>query len=333
VDEAFLEFSSDGGRQRIAVDSDRFTLGRAVSNDLGLPEEATVSHQHAVIKRQADGWLINDLHSTNGTRVNGQMIGGPEALRSGDSIQLGQMQITFRVVGKDPGSAGRPPSGYLAKTEEWGAVDQSPPSRMMRPELDQVAQELSHGPAAGSRVADPPFAPGYEQVPASRPSAAPQRPAADRARRSGRGPAAVEGQIRAIQRDRGQSGVTWRFRIERYDSDGNRLPPIAAILVGDDIEGSLNEGDEARVIGTWKDGTLHVDHIDNLTTRAGVKVPFWKKRKRMTIIAAVIFAIGVIAVILFGILTTKYSDQQYQNYHQKWCQSVIKNVGQTPPDC
>jgi pSer/pThr/pTyr-binding forkhead associated (FHA) protein len=44
----------------------------------------------------ADTWLISDLGSMNGTRVNGWRLTGPAPLRPGDQVGFGN--LTFLVA-------------------------------------------------------------------------------------------------------------------------------------------------------------------------------------------------------------------------------------------
>jgi S1-C subfamily serine protease len=94
-------------RQRIdgPIEDREFSLealrvGRAPSADLVIPDDAaqTVSWQHARVDTTADGILLHDLKSTNGTFLNGRRIDGPERIRPGDRIQLGQKGPMLEVV-------------------------------------------------------------------------------------------------------------------------------------------------------------------------------------------------------------------------------------------
>jgi hypothetical protein len=57
-----------------------------------LPD-ATVSKTHAEIVRAGDGWLIRDLGSRNGTRVNGVDAVEPTAIRDGDLLEIGKVMV------------------------------------------------------------------------------------------------------------------------------------------------------------------------------------------------------------------------------------------------
>ena len=65
-----------------------YTIGRERECDL-LIEDLTVSRMHARLERAAEGWLLTDLGSTNGTRLNGWRIREPVRVRAGDRVAFG----------------------------------------------------------------------------------------------------------------------------------------------------------------------------------------------------------------------------------------------------
>jgi hypothetical protein len=75
----------DVGRGRV--------LGRATSCDY-LIHDPTVSNRHAELVRLDDGWLIRDLGSRNGTRVNGWLV-KEQRLRDGDTLTFGASVFIF----------------------------------------------------------------------------------------------------------------------------------------------------------------------------------------------------------------------------------------------
>ncbi len=79
----------------------RFTIGRHHACDMIVPD-LTVSRWHAGLDRAADGWLLADLGSTNGTRLNGWRIREPVPVRPGDQVSFGT--ATF-VLGMLPGGS------------------------------------------------------------------------------------------------------------------------------------------------------------------------------------------------------------------------------------
>lgn len=71
-------------------------IGRGSMTDLSI-YDPTISRRHAVIAQVEDGFLISDLRSGNGTRVNGVRIEEPTPLHNGDEVQLGSVMLRFLV--------------------------------------------------------------------------------------------------------------------------------------------------------------------------------------------------------------------------------------------
>jgi hypothetical protein len=70
---------------------DRLTVGRDVRCDV-VVTDPTVSRQHARLLFRDCGWVIQDLHSTNGTAVNGIRVGRSQ-LYPGDHLLLGRRAV------------------------------------------------------------------------------------------------------------------------------------------------------------------------------------------------------------------------------------------------
>jgi sigma-B regulation protein RsbU (phosphoserine phosphatase) len=85
----------DHQSRRFPLDGDRVTLGRAHSNDLCYPEDASLSRRHIQFQHTADGWIAEDLGSKNGTLRNGSRMDGPITLRPGDRISAGHLMISI----------------------------------------------------------------------------------------------------------------------------------------------------------------------------------------------------------------------------------------------
>ena len=72
-------------------------IGRDSSADLTLPSPG-VSRRHARLIREGNGYILEDLGSSNGTYLNGQRLIERRSLKSGDQIQLGQaVTITYET--------------------------------------------------------------------------------------------------------------------------------------------------------------------------------------------------------------------------------------------
>lgn len=72
-----------------------FTIGRSPDCDLPLGDP-TVSWHHAELRRSGETWVLVDLGSTNGTRVNGWRADSGFTVRAGDWVSFGRS--SFRIV-------------------------------------------------------------------------------------------------------------------------------------------------------------------------------------------------------------------------------------------
>jgi hypothetical protein len=84
------------GDRTSIVGSGGAVLGRSRECDVVL-DDANVSRRHAEIRPSGGSWIIVDLGSTNGVKVNGRRIDGPQSLRPGDAVELGTSRVTFEV--------------------------------------------------------------------------------------------------------------------------------------------------------------------------------------------------------------------------------------------
>ena len=90
-----LTDKASGKTWRIACDST--VIGRDEAHADLVLGDSNVSRRHAELTRNAAGWRIADLGSTNGTRVNGMRV-SEQDLANGDAITMGLVTLTFEEV-------------------------------------------------------------------------------------------------------------------------------------------------------------------------------------------------------------------------------------------
>jgi hypothetical protein len=105
------------GKRHFPMTEDELTIGRRLDNDLIL-EDRHVSRSHARLEVIKGQYVIVDLDSTAGTRVNGRLI-TRHTLRPGDIISIAAVQL---IYGEDPA----------------GPPEATPP---YRPPLDDLAPD------------------------------------------------------------------------------------------------------------------------------------------------------------------------------------------------
>lgn len=80
----------------IPLNGPAITLGRQVDNTLPLADRK-VSRYHARIERVDNSWVITDLDSTNGIRLNGLPV-TRAGLSPGDFLYLGDVILRVETV-------------------------------------------------------------------------------------------------------------------------------------------------------------------------------------------------------------------------------------------
>jgi FHA domain-containing protein/uncharacterized protein DUF1707 len=92
----------------------RFTIGRTRDCDLCLTD-LSVSRMHALLVRREEGWVLSDLGSHNGTRLNGWLVREPVQVRAGDRVEFGSTAFIIQgehsvegppVIDNNPGECG-----------------------------------------------------------------------------------------------------------------------------------------------------------------------------------------------------------------------------------
>lgn len=87
------------------------TIGREIGNTIA-PIIDSISRHHAHIFFADGAWKVEDLGSTNGSLINGHRVEGQVALKSGDALRFGliDMSVTFdQPAVPAPVTAAEPP--------------------------------------------------------------------------------------------------------------------------------------------------------------------------------------------------------------------------------
>jgi len=82
--------------KRLVVGPAGVTLGRSRQADVVL-NDPNVSRQHAEVRPRGGSWVLTDLGSTNGSRINGRSVEGSEVIKPGDEIVLGSTSLRFEL--------------------------------------------------------------------------------------------------------------------------------------------------------------------------------------------------------------------------------------------
>ena len=106
------------------------TIGRDINNEIVI-NDAEVSRQHCRFQLFGDGYVVEDLGSTNGTWVNDNRISSPHQLRPGEILRLGDnVTLAYEMVGYDADATVASPSAQpQAQTPPPPQYQQPPPQQ------------------------------------------------------------------------------------------------------------------------------------------------------------------------------------------------------------
>jgi pSer/pThr/pTyr-binding forkhead associated (FHA) protein len=79
--------------EELQLTTDGATIGRTKDADL-VVKDKSISRRHAQFRREGGGWVVRDLESKNGVRVNNREI-SEQGLRTGDVVMLGGVKMKF----------------------------------------------------------------------------------------------------------------------------------------------------------------------------------------------------------------------------------------------
>jgi len=93
-----IRLEMDDPQQSMSFTQPELLIGRDADSDFQLEDE-TVSGIHARIFFRNSQWMIEDLHSTNGTYINDERIATPTVLVSQDIISCGARHFSIIIEG------------------------------------------------------------------------------------------------------------------------------------------------------------------------------------------------------------------------------------------
>jgi len=155
-----LRFQYEERDQVVTVGDRPIVIGRAPDCDLLLQHES-ISRQHARVSREDDGWVLRDLGSKNGSRVNTFHV-TDQVLRNGDRLDLGTIRMYVEIGPESAASRARvifdeshAPRGHTEVLDLNGLDDllqaagdltSQPPIFANKENLSSLGEEISRAP-------------------------------------------------------------------------------------------------------------------------------------------------------------------------------------------
>lgn len=183
--------------KEITLNKERTTIGRKPSNDIQI-DNLAVSGEHAVIVTILNDSFLEDLGSTNGTLVNGNMV-KKHFLQNNDVIELGKFKLKYvneqpsQATGGDyektmvihPRSSPKAAEGILQNLQTAQQMQAQPVDTLPNPALAAKhavePKPVEHKPVAAEAKPADEVKPATEMKPAAeaKPKLAEPKPAAE----------------------------------------------------------------------------------------------------------------------------------------------------------
>src|SRR5947208_3336221 len=120
---------------------DEISIGRQEGNTIRLTER-NVSRRHARLVRYEGRYLLEDLGSHTGTRINGAPIKGQVALSDGDQIVIGDYKLAIKIERPTTTTLGYPNTPMAAAASAGSA--------------GSAAAAVAHSPLSPALATPPP---------------------------------------------------------------------------------------------------------------------------------------------------------------------------------
>lgn len=134
----------------------RAVIGRLESSDIAV-DDKSVSREHARLSKLRDGYVIEDLGSTNGTKVNGRRINEAVLLRPGDIVAVGSVEFRYAsgfVARALHASGSEPAQPHTMVANIFGRLRREPQNQRDESEVefqdDLVPDAVGHEAAVAS---------------------------------------------------------------------------------------------------------------------------------------------------------------------------------------
>lgn len=92
-------FKGSQAVESIHLETPTITMGRSPNNQIVLGDDLDISRFHAQIHYSGTDFLLTDLNSAQGTRINDHQVDTCSPLQNGDRIQIGGYSLIFRHLG------------------------------------------------------------------------------------------------------------------------------------------------------------------------------------------------------------------------------------------
>lgn len=115
--------------RRIPLDKAIMFIGRHPDCDVVLSRSRKISRRHCCIAQVNNTLVVRDLGSTNGVRINGELIRREASLKVGDAVAIGDVEYTVEAEPK-PGASKQRTNGESASRGRGRDAPREPSAAM-----------------------------------------------------------------------------------------------------------------------------------------------------------------------------------------------------------
>lgn len=96
---AYLTVRTRGveGYHKARLEGERVVLGRSSKCDISITDVDGVSREHCVFIQEDGKWYLEDLGTTNGTKLNKEKIEGRIELSERDIVNVSKLRLTVHI--------------------------------------------------------------------------------------------------------------------------------------------------------------------------------------------------------------------------------------------
>src|SRR3954447_635538 len=105
MEKAYLDIKTAAGHRQLVVGDQPISIGRHSDNKV-VVNDTLASRFHCIVEKTPEGYLLRDLGSSNGTRVNGRRVRSV-LLNPGDVVMIGKTRLIL-VLPSTPAGTGAP---------------------------------------------------------------------------------------------------------------------------------------------------------------------------------------------------------------------------------